>query len=168
MEDEELRRLERLSTPSLGITEVRGSFLVARKDLSTPSLGITSGMITAIGLSRYFYFQLPLSGSLAAAQSGAVPLSRHSEAFNSLSRDHGTRSFSVISLKSAAVLSTPSLGITPILQAKGEIKYWMKAFNSLSRDHRRPHTFGAGCARSAPFQLPLSGSPSQRRSPHLR
>ena len=79
------------------------------------------------------------------------------DAFNSLSRDH----LMVIAFCSVVnkldLLSTPSLGITPlgITKIKKTKRFNPPTFNSLSRDHRRLYAFWG--ARVF-FQLPLSGS----------
>ena len=142
-----------LSTPSLGITEVRGSFLVARKDLSTPSLGITYRWQqeeiyilddTFNSLSRDHVgvldvdrddlgpsFQLPLSGSPSTCCSGKCRLSKTS-----------------FQLPLSGSLERGRLNVA---------RRPARTFNSLSRDHLRLGTtsFPLG---PADFQLPLSGS----------
>jgi hypothetical protein len=126
-------RYSRLSTPSLGITEVRQllsrGFVSAifqlplsgslkddvqvlydkERSFSTPSLGIT-GLIEA------------LKGELA----GII--------FNSLSRDHDSAERRNFRPEGLPLLSTPSLGITDP-ELPSELFVERQPFNSLSRDH---------------------------------
>ena len=101
-------------------------------------------------------FQLPLSGSQnlpARATAMAIiifqlPLSG--------SRDHSTRTFPY-SLIRRAVLSTPSLGITPTWRNCPIVQIY-KTFNSLSRDHGITQQGERDMIVTVNFQLPLSGS----------
>jgi hypothetical protein len=100
--------------------------------LSTPSLGITVMRVDAPYAAIVEFFQLPLSGSPPGSA-----LRRRREpsvsTFNSLSRDHVQ--WKRINFCLGQVdLSTPSLGITFVSFGINQEKE--KPFNSLSRDHR--------------------------------
>ena len=83
------RAFTTLSTPSLGITRgiSFGPNFVIFRSLSTPSLGITQNLSSKITI-RLNIFQLPLSGSRNPSKSA---LTRGTDPFNSLSRDHRAR-----------------------------------------------------------------------------
>ena len=150
------REIARLSTPSLGITKLRGSLerLSWHRTLSTPSLGITEGSTIARVLIEPwdFLFQLPLSGS-RGCRAPLLPPGPWGT-FNSLSRDHSLPA--KLSVNAHPILSTPSLGITYAKIVVMRVVDVAFAFNSLSRDH---HGIAGGIIKFfMNFQLPLSGS----------
>ena len=132
--------------------------------LSTPSLGITDGDLDE-HFDECIDFQLPLSGS----------------------RDHIFERLED-ELLAAIRLSTPSLGITWLSHGVA-IDYLVSAFNSLSRDHEmwigslrreienltfnslsRDHEFASHIILAVahrPFQLPLSGSQTEKYRLHV-
>ena len=123
-------------------------------------------------------FQLPLSGSPAAA--GSTTPTRLHISFNSLSRDHAGRKvepiifrdvpFNSLSRDHLAKRKSTTIDVDsrfqlPLSGSPASSYHFLHpktsktAFNSLSRDHHAPSYRPAAWGHSADFQLPLSGSP---------
>jgi hypothetical protein len=127
-------RGEELSTPSLGITAVRGPRSARRIPCSGFQLPLSGSphVIDVRGVDLdLVHFQLPLSGSLAENEIPAHPTMGHLS----------TPSLGITIpgediLYHAALLSTPSLGITRGAMQVVRYDQIEQSFNSLSRDHR--------------------------------
>jgi len=86
------------------------------------------------------------------------------ETFNSLSRDHRGKTVAFMNLNQSTTLSTPSLGITKPVSEVLASPFSGLLFQlplSGSRDHEN-HLVDVGLGREIDFQLPLSGSPTDK------